>query len=216
MGTDFAETLQRWGPTYINPFNGPLSRTTRVNQYQKGKTIWILLKEETVSGSGISLAICKSAPRSRQTTMPAPHHSVFTGRMPFLPPNQQCQSTEGTEDGDQIHGNSMGMGNRDNCCGCLLSVVLNKINKQISLKNGQIYLTQYRQLHRHTWTVQSYFPGGANVHLHLIHVSLGPHKTAPQMQSGSIQFTGVINTQTTEHMIYVATSHILIINSYLI
>jgi len=27
--------------------------------------------------------------------MPAPHHSVFTGRMPFLPPNQQCQSTEG-------------------------------------------------------------------------------------------------------------------------
>jgi len=29
--------------------------------------------------------------------MPAPHHSVFTGRMPFLPPNQQRQSTEGFE-----------------------------------------------------------------------------------------------------------------------
>jgi len=27
--------------------------------------------------------------------MPAPHHSFFTGRMPFLPPNQQRQSTEG-------------------------------------------------------------------------------------------------------------------------
>ena len=27
--------------------------------------------------------------------MSAPHHSVFTGRMPFLPPNQQRQSTEG-------------------------------------------------------------------------------------------------------------------------
>jgi len=26
--------------------------------------------------------------------MPAPHHSFFTGRMPFLLPNQQCQSTE--------------------------------------------------------------------------------------------------------------------------
>ena len=26
---------------------------------------------------------------------PAPHHSVFTGRMPFLPPDQQRQSTEG-------------------------------------------------------------------------------------------------------------------------
>jgi len=49
-----------------------------------------------VSGSGTRWAICKSAPRTRQTTMPAPHRSVFTGRMPFLPPNQQCQSTEGT------------------------------------------------------------------------------------------------------------------------
>jgi len=39
------------------------------------KPIWILLEQETVSGSGISLAICKSAPRSRQITMPAPHHS---------------------------------------------------------------------------------------------------------------------------------------------
>jgi len=28
--------------------------------------------------------------------MPAPNHSVFTGRMPFLPPKQQRQSTEGT------------------------------------------------------------------------------------------------------------------------
>ena len=28
----------------------------------------------------------------------SPHHSVFTGRMPFLLPNQQCQSTEGMWD----------------------------------------------------------------------------------------------------------------------
>ena len=62
---------------------------------RKVKPIWILLKQETVSGSGISWAVCKSAPRSRQITMPAPHHSVFTGRMLFLPPNQQRQSTEG-------------------------------------------------------------------------------------------------------------------------
>ena len=55
----------------------PLSGTTRVSRYQKGKPIWILLKQETVSGSGISWAICKSAPCSRQITMPAPHHSVF-------------------------------------------------------------------------------------------------------------------------------------------
>ena len=44
---------------------------------RKVKPIWILLKQETVSGSGISWAVCKSAPRSRQTTIPAPHRSVF-------------------------------------------------------------------------------------------------------------------------------------------
>ena len=44
---------------------------------RKVKPVWILLKQETVSGSGISWGICKSAPHSRQITMPAPHHSVF-------------------------------------------------------------------------------------------------------------------------------------------
>ena len=48
-------------------------------------------------GSCISWAICKqSAPRSRQITTPTPHHSIFTGRLLFLTPNQQRQSTEGT------------------------------------------------------------------------------------------------------------------------
>ena len=48
-----------------------------------------------MSGSSISWAICKSAPRSRQRQ--SHHHTTtlfFTGRMPFLPPNQQRQSTE--------------------------------------------------------------------------------------------------------------------------
>ena len=36
----------------------------------------------------------QSAPRSGQITTPAPHHSMFTGRMLFLTPSQQCQSTE--------------------------------------------------------------------------------------------------------------------------
>ena len=44
---------------------------------RKVKPIWIFQKQDTVSGSGISWAICKSATRSRQITMPAPHHSVF-------------------------------------------------------------------------------------------------------------------------------------------
>ena len=75
-----------------HPFNGPFSGTTQVSRYQKGKTN---LDFTEASGSGISWAICKSASRSRQITTPTTHHSVFTGRMPFLPPNQQRQSTEG-------------------------------------------------------------------------------------------------------------------------
>jgi len=64
---------------------------------RKVEPTWILLEQETLSGSEIHWAICKSAPCSRQITTPAPHRSVFTGRMPFLPPNQQCQSTEGNQ-----------------------------------------------------------------------------------------------------------------------
>ena len=44
---------------------------------RKVTPIWIFVKQETVSGSGISWAVCKSAPSSRQITMPAPHYSVF-------------------------------------------------------------------------------------------------------------------------------------------
>jgi len=52
---------------------------------RKIKPIWILLKQETVSGSGISWAICKSASHScRQITTPAPHRSVFY-RLDALP-----------------------------------------------------------------------------------------------------------------------------------
>ena len=39
---------------------------------RKVKPIWILLKQETVSGSDISWAICKPAPHSRQITTPNP------------------------------------------------------------------------------------------------------------------------------------------------
>ena len=58
---------------------------------RKVKPIWILLKQETVSGSGISWAICKSAPQSREITMPAPHHSVIQ-RPDALPATQPTAS----------------------------------------------------------------------------------------------------------------------------
>ena len=82
--------------THTHTFNGPFPRLPRSARTRKVKPIWILLKQETVSGSGISWAICKSAPRSRQITTPAPHNSVFYRPDAFLMPNQQRQSTEGT------------------------------------------------------------------------------------------------------------------------
>jgi len=83
--------------THTHLFNGPFPGLPRRASTIKVKPIWILLKQKIVSGSGISWTIRKSAPRSRQITMPAHHHSVFFQvRMPFLPPNQQYLSTEGT------------------------------------------------------------------------------------------------------------------------
>jgi len=62
---------------------------------RKVKPIWILLKQETVSGSGISWAVCKSAPRYRWITMPPPDHSVFykPSALPATQPHRQ--TTEG-------------------------------------------------------------------------------------------------------------------------
>jgi len=56
---------------HIHPFNGPFSGSAGT---RKVKPIWILLKQETVSGSGIS---CMSASRSRQITTLAAHRSSF-------------------------------------------------------------------------------------------------------------------------------------------
>ena len=80
------KVLTKSHATYTHTFNGPLSGTTRVNWYQKGKTSLILLKQETVSG--------KSAPRSRQITTPAPHHSVFYW-LDVLPAAQPTASKHG-------------------------------------------------------------------------------------------------------------------------
>ena len=48
-----------------------------------------------MSGSGISWAICVSTSLQTDNHASTPLLSFFTGRMPFLPPNQQRQSTEG-------------------------------------------------------------------------------------------------------------------------
>ena len=63
--------------THTHPFNGPLSGTTQVSQYQKGKTNLDFTGARDSEWQWHQLGMCKSAPRSRQITMPAPHHSVF-------------------------------------------------------------------------------------------------------------------------------------------
>jgi len=60
---------------------------------RKVKPIWILLKQETVSGSGISWAIRKFAPLFRQITMPASHYSVFLqARCPSCRPTNSVKA----------------------------------------------------------------------------------------------------------------------------
>ena len=58
-----------------HPFNGPLSSTTRMSRYQKGKT---------------------------NLDSTEARDSFFTRRMPFLTPNQQRQSTEGNKSVQKI------------------------------------------------------------------------------------------------------------------
>ena len=74
-----------------HPFNGPLSGTTRVNQYQKGETNLDFTEARDSEWQWHQLGhmqVCTSLQTSN------PPLSFFTGRIPFLPPNQQCQSTE--------------------------------------------------------------------------------------------------------------------------
>jgi len=63
--------------------------------------IWILLKQETTSSSGISWAICKSASRSRQITTPAPHHSVFKAGCPSCRPTNSVKKLKATSTNGQ-------------------------------------------------------------------------------------------------------------------
>ena len=68
-----------------------LPRWSGTRKVNKSGFYW----SKRMSGSGIRWAICKSAPRSREKPCQHPTTQFFTDRMPFLPPNQQRQSTEG-------------------------------------------------------------------------------------------------------------------------
>jgi len=79
--------------THTHPFNGPCPGLPRSAGTRKVKPIWILLKQEAVSGSGISWAICKSAPRSRQITTPAhPPLSFIQAGFPSCRPTNSVKA----------------------------------------------------------------------------------------------------------------------------
>ena len=78
-------------------FNGPLSGTTWVSQYQKGKTNLDFTAARDIEWQWHQLGhmkVCTALQTdSHASTSPL---KFFTGRMPFLQPNQECQSTEST------------------------------------------------------------------------------------------------------------------------
>jgi len=71
--------------------------TTWVSWYQKGKTDLDFTEARDSEWQWHQLGHMQvSTLLHTDNHASIPPLSFFTGRMPFLPPNQQCQSTEGT------------------------------------------------------------------------------------------------------------------------
>jgi len=67
-----------------------------VGQYQNGKTNLDFTEARDSEWQWHQLGHMQVCTSLQTDNHVAPHHSsFFTGRMPFLPPNQQHQSTEG-------------------------------------------------------------------------------------------------------------------------
>ena len=82
--------------THTPSFNGPFSGTTQVSQYQKGKTNLDFTEARDSEWQWHQLGrmqVCTSLQTDNHASTPL---LFFTGRMPFLPPKQQRQSTEGS------------------------------------------------------------------------------------------------------------------------
>ena len=80
-------------------FNGPFSGTTRASRYQKGKNNLDFTEARGSEWQWHQLGrmqVCTSLQTDNHASTPP--LSFSTGRMPFLPPYQQRQSTEGSID----------------------------------------------------------------------------------------------------------------------
>ena len=83
---------------HTHPFNGPFSGTTQVSRYQKGKTNLDFTEATDSEWQWHQLGYMHYASlHLAPDRQPSQHPTTlfFTGRMPFLPPNQQRQSSEG-------------------------------------------------------------------------------------------------------------------------
>jgi len=81
--------------THTHPFNGPFSGTTQVSRYQKGKTNLDFAEARDSDWQWHQLGqmqVCTSLQTDNHAS--TPQLSFFKGQMPFLPPNQQRQSTD--------------------------------------------------------------------------------------------------------------------------
>ena len=81
---------------HTRTFNGPFSGTTQVSRYQKGKTDLDFTEARGSEWQWHQLGhmqVCTLLQTDNHASTPP--LCFFTGRMPFLSPNQQRQSTEG-------------------------------------------------------------------------------------------------------------------------
>ena len=88
---------------YTHRFNGPFSGTTRLSWYQKGKTNLDFTEvRESECRQWQQLGHIQVCTLLQADNHQHPTSQFFTGRMPFLPPNQQCESTDGKHDSSEI------------------------------------------------------------------------------------------------------------------
>ena len=81
---------------HTHPFNAPFSGTTQVSRYQEGETNLDFTEARDSEWQWHQLGhmqVCTSLQTDNHASTPP--LSFFTGWLPFLPPNQQRQSTEG-------------------------------------------------------------------------------------------------------------------------
>jgi len=84
----------------MRAFNGPLSGTTRVSQYQKGKTSVDFTEARDSEWQWHQLGrtqVCTSLRTDNHASIPP--LKFFTGRMPFLPPSQLRKALKAQTEG---------------------------------------------------------------------------------------------------------------------